>query len=273
MVYDVVENDDLANAVAINSLGGNTMRIVGPSLAGAMIGVAGVESAFALQAGAYAISVWFTSRIRTTGEPTSAVTTSVLRSLGEGITYARTHPEIRLLVLMAAIPSVFIYPYVQYIPVFAKDVLGVSSLGFGLLASAVGYGSIIGAVLAANLTGIRRRGLVLIWTTLIYQALIVAFALSNSFALSFSVLVIAGIANSTYLMLNQVMLQLVVDDEYRGRVLALYVMINGITPFSALLMGALIDGFGPQETVAVYATIAVALVALLGLGSKRLRTM
>ena len=65
----------------------------------------------------------------------------------------------------------------QYIPVFAEEVLGVGSFGFGLLASAVGYGSIIGAILAANLTGIRRRGLVLIWTTLIYQALDVVLAL------------------------------------------------------------------------------------------------
>jgi MFS family permease len=189
MVYDVVENDDLANAVAINSLGSNTMRIIGPATAGALIGVAGVESAFLLQAVAYALSVWFTSLIRTPGEPTGAVTTSVLRSMADGISYARSHPEVRALVAMAAIPAVFVYPYVQYMAVFADDVLGVSSVGFGFLASAVGYGSIIGAVLAANLTGIRRRGLVLVWTTLIYQALIVVFALSNSFALSIAVLV------------------------------------------------------------------------------------
>ena len=78
---------------------------------------------------------------------------------------------------MAGLPSLLVYPYVQYIPVFAEDVLGVGSVGFGFLASAVGYGSIIGAILAANLTGIRRRGLVLIWTTLIYQSLVVVFAL------------------------------------------------------------------------------------------------
>ena len=86
-------------------------------------------------------------------------------------------------------------------------------------------------------------------------------------------LVVAGIANSTYLMLNQVMLQLTVDDEYRGRVLSLYVMVNGITPFSALLMGALIDAFNAQVVVACFAGIAVALVAILGLTSRRLRSM
>ena len=128
-----------------------------------------------------------------------------------------------------------------YIAVFAEDVLDVGSVGFGFLASAVGYGSIIGALLAANLTRIKKRGQILVWTTFVYMALVTVFALSNNYALSFSLLVVAGIANSIYLMFNQVMLQLTVDDEYRGRVLSLYVMVSGLTPFSALAMGALIN--------------------------------
>ena len=271
MVYDVVEEEDLANAVAINSLGSNTMRIVGPSLAGALIGTVGLEAAFAVQAAAYLLSVFATSRIRAKGEPTIGATTSVLRSMADGIAYARSNSDVWLLVLMAGLPSLLVYPYVQYIPVFADRVLHTGSLGFGFLASAVGYGSIIGAVLAANLTTLTKRGQILVWTTFVYMALVTAFALSNVYWLSFSLLVVAGIANSTYLMLNQVMIQLVVDDEYRGRVLSLYVMVSGITPFSALLMGALIDAFGAQVTVACFTGTAAAIVLLIGVTSKRLR--
>ena len=72
-------------------------------------------------------------------------------------------------------------------------------------------------------------------------------------------------------MLNQVMIQLVVDDEYRGRVLSLYVMVSGMTPFSALLMGALIDAFGAQVTVAVFTGLAAVIVLAIGLTSRRLR--
>jgi MFS family permease len=273
MVYDVVDEEDLANAVALNSLGSNTMRIVGPALAGALIAGAGLEVAFAVQAGAYAFSVVATSLIRTKGMPTSRTTTSVLRSMADGIDYARTNRDVLLLVVMAGIPALLVYPYVQYLPVFAADVLNVGSVGYGLIASAVGYGSIIGALLAANLTNVRRRGAVLLWTTLIYTALVTAFAMSSTFALSFAVLVVAGIANSTYLMLNQVMVQLTVDDEYRGRVLSLYVMVNGVTPFSALLMGALIGVFGAQATVAAFAGLATVVVALIGVTSSRLRAM
>jgi predicted MFS family arabinose efflux permease len=193
--------------------------------------------------------------------------------MADGIDYARSNRDVLLLVVMAGIPALLVYPYVQYLPVFALDVLGVGSVGYGFIASAVGYGSIIGALLAANLTDVRRRGEVLFWTTLIYTALVTLFAISNVFAVSFALLVVAGIANSTYLMLNQVMIQLTVDDEYRGRVLSLYVMVNGVTPFSALLMGALIATFGAQVTVACFAGLATLVVVALGITSPRLRAM
>jgi MFS family permease len=271
MIYDVVGKEDLANGVAVNSLGANTMRILGPALGGALIGAAGVGAALALQAGAYLFSSVATSRITAKGLPTQQHSASVLESVGDGIRYAREHPEVRLLILMAALPSILVYPYVSFLPVFAEDVLHSGSAGYGFLSSAVGYGSIIGAVLAANLTEVRKRGLVLVWTTFAYMTFVTLFAISNVYALSFALLVVAGIANSTYLMFNQVMVQLAVDDDYRGRVLSLYVMVSGITPFAALAMGALIGLFGAQVTVACFTGTAAAIVAVIGLTSRRLR--
>lgn len=273
MVYDVVGSEDLPNAVAVNSLGSNTMRIVGPSLAGALIGFGGIESAFAVQAVAYGLAAVVTSRLRTRGEPTGPTTTSVLRSTADGIAYARANRDVVLLVVMAAIPALLVYPYVSYLPVFAEDVLDVGSLGFGFLASAVGYGSIVGALLAANLTKISKRGPVLVWTMFVYMCLVTVFALSENYALSFALLVVAGVVNSIYLMFNQVMVQLIVSDEYRGRVMSLYVMVFGITPFSALLMGVLIELFGARVTVAVFTGLASCIVLVIGLTSSRLRQM
>ena len=271
MIYDVVGAEDLPNAVAVNSLGSNTMRIVGPSLAGALIGAVGIQAAFIVQASAYAFSVYATSRIKTRGVPVGRGTATVLASMLDGIDYARTHRDVLLLVVMAALPSLLVYPYVQFIPVFAQDVLHTGSFGFGFLASAVGYGSIVGALIAANLTQLKKRGQILVWTTFIYMALVTGFALSSMYVLSFALLVVAGIANSIYLMFNQVMVQLIVHDEYRGRVLSLYVMTSGITPFSALLMGALINAFGAQVTVACFTGLASAIVLVIGIASRRLR--
>ena len=203
--------------------------------------------------------------------PTARTGTTVLSSMMDGLSYARSNRDVLLLVVMAGLPALLVYPYVQFIPVFAKDVLHVGSFGFGFLASAVGYGSIVGALIAANLTGIKKRGQILVWTTFVYVALVTGFALSNQYAISFALLVVAGIANSIYLMFNQVMVQLTVDDEYRGRVMSLYVMVSGITPFSALLMGALISAFGPQVTVACFTGLATLIVLFIGINSKRLR--
>jgi MFS family permease len=188
MVYDVVENEDLANAVAVNSLGGNTMRIVGPSLAGALIGTAGIESAFAVQAVAYLFSVYATSRIRTRGEPSGVSSMSVLASLADGIAYARRNHDVWLLVVMSGLPSLLVYPYVQYIPVFAEDVLHVGSLGFGFLASAVATAR--SSARSGGEPTDRRRGHILIWTTPIYVP-VTAFALRRPRAVVL-VLVIAG---------------------------------------------------------------------------------
>ena len=272
MVYDVVGEDELPNAVAINSLGSNTMRIVGPAAAGALIGAVGIEAAFILQAAAY--SVLRVLHVADQDERHAVVDVHDDRA-------ARACRRHRLRALQprraaagrdgGAAESLLVYPYVQYIPVFAKDVLHVGSVGFGFLASAVGYGSIVGALIAANLTQLKKRGQILVWTTFVYMALVTAFALSNNFALSFALLVVAGVANSIYLMFNQVMVQLIVDDEYRGRVLSLYVMVSGITPFSALLMGALIGVFGAQVTVAVFTGLAAAIVLVIGIFSRRLR--
>ena len=271
MIYDVVGSEDLANGIAVNSLGANTMRIIGPALGGALIGIAGVGAAFILQAGAYLFSSFATSRIEAKGETSGLKSASVFESMGEGIAYARSHPDVRLLILMAALPSVLVYPYVSFLPVFASDVLHVGSTGYGFIASAVGYGSIVGALLAANFSNVRKRGQILVWTTFIYMSLVTLFAASTVFAVSFGLLVVAGIANSVYLMFNQVMIQLVVKDEYRGRVMSLYVMTGSFTPFSALLMGALIDRFGAQITVACFTGLATSIVLLIAIFSRRLR--
>ena len=146
-----------------------------------------MQAAFLVQAAAYCLSVFATSRIKTRGDAGAARDdVGASRAWPTGFGYARSHADVRLLVIMAGLPSLLVYPYVQFIPVFAKDVLHVGSVGFGFLASAVGYGSIIGALLAANLTGLKKRGQILVWTTFVYMALVTAFALSNVYALSFT---------------------------------------------------------------------------------------
>jgi MFS family permease len=271
LVYDVVGKEDLTNAVALSAVGSNLMRIIGPSLGGALIGTAGIASCFLFQGLCYALSAAVTLFIR----PVDAArqTASLLESLLGGFTYALHHRAVLLLLLVAAVPSLLVYPYVGFVPVFASDVLHVGPFQYGVLMTAVGVGSIPGALMAANMADPRGKGWLLLATSAGYMTMVAAFACSPWFLLAFACLVAAGVANSIQNTLNNTLIQLAVSDAYRGRVSALYFMTSGLTPFGSLAMGTAIAALGPQPAVAAFALSAAAVVAGLSLASPRLRRL
>lgn len=273
LVYDVAGPADLTNAVALQSIGQNVMRLVGPSLGGALIGFAGVGACFAAQAGFYVISVLLSLPIRARLRTAMPVTT-LKESLLGGFRYARGHRPVLLLLVVAALPSLFVYPYMSFMSLITRDVLHANALWFGVLITAVGVGSIGGAFLAAGKAAtFRRKGVTMLALTILYMVMVGFFALSHWYALSYGLLIIAGFANSIYLTINNSLLQLATTDEYRGRVSGLYFMTGGLQPFGSLALGALIAVIGPQPSVALFCFIAAALTGLLWFVSPRLRAM
>lgn len=272
LVYDVVGKDELTNAVALSSVGGNIMRVVGPSLAGALIGISGVAACFIFQAVCYVLSAVVSLLIRPAPRADKRIA-SLKDSLLGGFSYARHHREIVLLLLVSMIPSLLVYPYVGFVPVFASDVLHVGAFQYGILMTAVGVGSIPGAFMAANMSHVGNKGRILIITSAGYMGMVAAFALSPWFALAFACLAAAGVANAIQNTLNSTLVQFSVSDEYRGRVSAVYFMTGGLTPFGSLAMGALIALFGAPAAVSSFAILATIAVLALGCWSGRLRAM
>jgi len=273
LVYDVAGPKVLTNAVALQSIGSNVMRLVGPSLGGLLIGIGGVGICFAVQASFYVVSVLSSLPIRTRSEKPAR-----MASLGEsilgGFRHARHHRPVLLLLLVAALPSLLVYPYMSFTPLFASDVLGVDALWYGVLITAVGVGSIGGALLAARrAASFRHQGIVMLALAMLYAAMVGLFALSHWYLLSYSLLVIAGFANAINLTLNSSLLQFATSDEYRGRVSGLYFMTGGLQPFGSLTMGALVAIAGLQSTVALFCFLAVAVTAALLACSPTLRRM
>lgn len=178
------------------------------------------------------------------------------------------------LVALNVVPNVLIYPYVAMFPIFADEVLHVGKAGYGILLSGVGIGSIPGGLIVASMTGSRHKGRTMGIATLAYIGMVAAFAVSQWFALSLALLVIAGIGWSMMAILNQTLMQLqLTDDAVRGRVLAFYSMAGGLTPFGALAMGSTADGIGVQWAVAAFALTGLVLAAYVGLGSARIRRL
>lgn len=273
LVYDVAGPKDLTNAVALQSIGMNIMRLVGPSLGGALIGIGGVGICFAVQAGFYLLSVFASLPIRARSERPTRIA-SLAESILGGFSYARRNRPILLLLVVAALPSLLVYPYMSFMPLFSQSVLGADAFWFGILITAVGVGSIGGALIAARrATTFSMKGPAMLAMAMIYAGMVGLFALSQWYAVSYLLLVVAGFANSINLTLNSSLLQFSTSDEYRGRVSGLYFMTGGLQPFGSLAMGAMIAVAGLQPTVAIFCLTAVAVTACLWLASATLRRM
>jgi len=272
LVYDVVGGDYITNAVALNSVTSNLARIIAPSVGGVLIGVTGIASSYYAQSGFFALATVATLMLhpRTHADPMRA---PVWQSLRDGMSYVRGDPTVARLVLLNAIPNLLIYPYVSMMPIFAEDVLHVGSGGYGLLLTGVGFGSIPGGLFIARMSSDAPRGRIMASAAMLYMGMVFFFALSTIFALSFVILIVAGVGWVTMVTLNQTLLQLNVEDAYRGRVLSLYTMAAGFTPFGNLAMGFSSDEFGVQATVAAFALAGFALAATLGLASARVRRL
>lgn len=271
LLYDVVGGENLTNAIALNSVTANIARIAAPTFGGGIIAVAGIgqayfaEAVFLLLATVATFALGVTSTAQRSHIP-------MWQGLRDGFDYVRRDATLTRLVLLNAVPSVLIYPYVSLMPLFASNVLHVGSTGYGVLLSGVGFGSIPGGLVIAGMS--RSKGLVMSFAALLYMGMVACFALSHWFPISFAILIVGGVGWSMMAILNQILLQLqIADDAVRGRVLAFYTMSNGLTPFGNLAMGTAADHLGVQTAVVAFALTGFALAGYLGLGSARIRRL
>jgi predicted MFS family arabinose efflux permease len=272
LLYDVVGTNYLTNAIALNSVVSNVARIAAPTVGGSII-TAGIDKTYYVEATFLLIATMatFSLQPRTVTHP---VRTPMVQGLREGFDFVRADPILLRLVLLNVVPSLLIYPYLAMFPIFAEDILGVGPTGYGLLISAVGFGSIPGGLIVANMSSSAYKGRVMGSAALLYMAMVALFAVSEWFEVSFALLVVGGVGWSMMAILNQTLLQLQLsDDTLRGRVIALYSMSNGVTPLGSLALGATANGLGVQPAVAGFAMIGLAAAAYLGLGSRRMREL
>ncbi|MEI2618091.1 MAG: MFS transporter [Thermomicrobiales bacterium] len=272
IVADTVERIDLPAAIALNSAGQNATRVIGPSVAGAIIGLVGLGGAFAFQAGllGLALGLSFMISAQVAG---GRVAPSNRGGVLDGVRYIWRNPVLRDLMILATIPTLTVFPYMQLLPVYARDILAIGPQGLGLLMAASGVGAVAGALLVANATHLPWRGLFMLLATIAYGAVIIVFAFSTSVWLSMAMLMLAGLSGSAYMSLNNALLQLNVDDDIRGRVMGVYMLTWGLMPVGALPMGAAAGLVGAPIAIASGALISSALAALLAIRSATLRRL
>ena len=272
LVYDIVGERDLANAVALNSLAMSSMRVVGPSIGGAMLGTVGVEGTFFFQPGCYVggMILALMLRIRPKG---SMHRPPFLRSLADGVRYARANRTILLLLVTSTVSALFGMAYIHLMPAYAGDVLDLGGSGFGYLMMAQGVGGMIGAgaiVYAGDLPG---KGRVFMLAIALMGGLLLVLAGVPVIPIAVLSLVGLGVGSTLVFSLGNTLIQLNVDDEYRGRIMSLYFMTFGLQPLGVVVFGGLAELLDLRISFALLGAIVLSAVAAIAVFSPRVRSL
>jgi MFS family permease len=251
-VADIVEREDLGNAIALNSSLVNGARIVGPAIAGILVGALGEGWCFLLNGLSYIAVIAGLLRIKVPPRNTARPTTSPLADIAEGFRFiARTAP-IRALLILLGIVSLIAMPYSVLMPIFADQILHGGASTLGILMGCSGAGALTGALLLAARSGVIGLGRWVAFSTAAFSLSLILFSQSRVPWLSMLLMFPIGFFMMVQMAASNTLIQAMVPDELRGRVMAVYsMMFMGMAPFGALLAGSLAHRLGAPTVVAL----------------------
>ena len=263
-IVEMVGKEDLMNAIALNTSVFNLSRVLGPVIAGFLIGPLGVAACFFLNGVSYlaVIASLFVMRLPPwVPRPPAG---SAWQGFREVVAFLRSDRRASTLVVLTAIISIFGFPFLVLMPVFARHVLRVGAAGYGVLTASVGLGAVVGALGVAVLSRRIRKGRTLVVAGTSFGLLVALFAQSRWFALSVALLALVGCAMILNNALTNTLLQMLVPDQLRGRVMGFYsFMFVGMAPLGAFQAGAVAERFGAPLAVAAGGAVSALAVAVL----------
>lgn len=257
-MIEMVGKRDLMNAIALNSSMINGARIIGPAVAGVVIAFLGEGLCFLLNgiSFVFVIAGLFALRIENAVERSEG---SALSHLREGFLFIRHARPVRAVLWLVSLVSLFGLPYIVLMPIFADRILGGGPRALGVMMSAAGIGALGGSLTLAARRESRGLGRVVATSVAMFSLMIVLFSFSRNLLLSAALLVPAGFAVMLQLSASNTLLQMMVPDNLRGRMMSFYSMsLIGVTPFGNLLAGAVASRIGAAGTLALGGVICFA---------------
>jgi MFS family permease len=253
LVEMVDRREDLANAIALNSSLVNGARLVGPALAGVLIYVAGEGWVFLIDAVSYLAVIGALLAMRISPRPLASQRAPLWHGVTEGVRYAFGFAPIRAILLLLALVSFMGMPYSTLMPIFAKDLApDAGARVFGFLMTASGTGALAGALYLASRTTVLGLGSIMIVATLAFGAGLIGFALSQALWLSLLLMLVTGFGMMVEMAASNTILQTIVEENKRGRVMSFYTMaFMGMAPLGNLFAGILSQFIGAANTVLV----------------------
>jgi MFS family permease len=253
-VVEMVEHrEDLGNAIALNSSLVNVARLIGPSIAGVLVATVGEGICFVLNSISYLAVITALASMRLVPKPPDhRQKRRLLHELQEGFQYAFGFPPIRSILILIAQVSLMGMPYAVLMPVFAREILHGDAQTFGFLMSAAGTGALAGTLFLASRKSVLGLGRVIVVAGILFSGGIAAFALSEIFPVSLAALALAGFGAITLVASCNTILQTILDDDKRGRVMSFFTMaFIGMVPIGSLGAGAAAGSIGPRTTLLI----------------------
>jgi MFS family permease len=282
MIAEMVPRDKILNAVALNMLGTNVAQIAGPALSGILIAVIGTQGAYYVGIGFTVIAASIFLMLIPTGKILKSGNRSMSSNVSEGFRYVRIHNILLLFFAVEIVVTLFGMSYQGLMPVFA-ELLGQKSEGYGFMLAAAGVGSLIGSLFIASLGNFKKKGLILLITCTVFGIILILFASSSAIGNALGMgpssaylaafwLVLIGISSTSFLNINNTLIQMNVNGEFRGRVNGVYGMVIGLYPVGMLLSGSIAEYVGAPLTVIIGGSVLTSFMIILAISSRRLRS-
>jgi MFS family permease len=264
MIAEIVAREDLMNAIALGSSAFNVARVVGPSIAGALIATVGLAACFFVNAVSFlaVIVSLILMRVTTPAEPSKAAT---LGALKEGFRYIFGNPLPRAIIILIATLSIFGVSFMPMMPVFARDVLHLDATGYGLLVSAVGIGAAAAAIFMAGVGGRTPGARLALRSSLVFGVVVTAAGLAPEFWTAVVLFTLSGCTMALNGIAANTTLQTEAPDYLRGRVMGFYsFVVLGMAPFGSLQAGWVSEHFGVRVALALGGGICFLVAAIVG---------
>ncbi|WP_333651350.1 MFS transporter [Candidatus Binatus sp.] len=251
-VVEMVGYEDLANAIALNSMMFNSARMLGPAAAGLLIAWLGIGTCFFLNGVSFLAVIWSLFQMEIPARVIAGAGARMLHQLREGLAYVWSNRPIFLQMALAAVTNGFGYTYLVLIPLFARNVLHGDARTFGFLVAIQGLGSVVGAATLASRVSTRGMRNNLLIGLFLSAVGIVVFGLSRSMALSLVAQFVIGAGLTNFRASNNTLVQMFVSDDLRGRVMSTYQLAAvGMAPLGALAVGYMGTHLGPPQAVVI----------------------
>jgi MFS family permease len=274
LVPDLVEKEQLTNAVALNAVAMEITVVIGPALGGLLIPVFGMGGAYGLIAAIYLLDLVVLFMMKSVKQTTPTVHESPVSSLIGGIKYVWSNQTVLVLLVIAFVMNLLAAPYrYSFLPLFARYILDTGPAGYGMLTAMAGVGALAAGIWVVSLGNVRRKGRLLIWSSYVWPAALLLFALSTSYSVSAALVFVAGLAQALCWTVIATLILSNTAQPMRGRVMGLRTGVVIALPIGNFLAGAVAERFGAPMAQGVYAAGAIVIMAAIVLLVPKLRKL